>query len=120
MVVAGLEEFERRHLFLTGLRASATGFLVLVVYFTVPISDKPHTSVLFSLTSGLALFVAVLIYEVRAILRASPSTSPTPPPASAAAPHNVTGTSPARPRRGCPRRAGAAGPSTSPRRRTTA
>jgi hypothetical protein len=71
MVIAGLEEFERRHLFLTGLRASATGFLVLVVYFTVPISDKPHTSVLFRLTSGLALFVAVLLYEVRAILKAA-------------------------------------------------
>jgi hypothetical protein len=71
MVVAGLEEFERRHLFLTGLRASATGFLVLVVYFTVPISDKPHTSVLFRLTSGLAIFVALLTYEVRAILRST-------------------------------------------------
>jgi hypothetical protein len=69
MVVAGLEEFERRHLFLTGLRASATGFLVLVVYFTVPISDKPHTSVLFRLSSGLAVFLALLTYEVRAILR---------------------------------------------------
>jgi hypothetical protein len=69
MVVAGLEEFERRHLFLTGLRASATGFLVLVVYFTVPISAKPHASVLVRLTSGLALFVAVLVFEVRAILR---------------------------------------------------
>jgi hypothetical protein len=71
MVVAGLEAFERRHLLLTGLRASATGALVLVVYFTVPISDKPHTSVLFRLTVGLSLFVVVLAYEVRAILRSS-------------------------------------------------
>jgi hypothetical protein len=71
MVVAGLEEFERRHIWLTGLRASATGFLVLVVYFTVPISDKPRTSVLLRLTLGLALFVAVLVYEVRAILRSN-------------------------------------------------
>ena len=69
VVVAGLQEFERRHLFLTGVRATATGALVLVVYFTVPISNKPHTSVLFRLTVGLALFVAVLTYEVRAILR---------------------------------------------------
>ncbi len=71
MVVAGLEEFERRHLFLTGLRATATGALVLVVYFTVPISNKPHASVLLRLTVGLALFVAVLTYEVRAILRSA-------------------------------------------------
>ena len=69
MVVAGLEEFERRHLFLTGLRAAATGTLVLVVYFTVPVSAKPHASVLVRLSVGLAFFVAVLVYEVRAILR---------------------------------------------------
>jgi len=69
MVLAGWEEFERRHVFLTGVRAAATGFLVLVVYFTAPISDKPHTSVLVRLTVGLAFFVAVLAYEVRAILR---------------------------------------------------
>jgi hypothetical protein len=70
-MVIGLHEFERRHLFLTGLRASATGMLVLVVYFTVPISDKPHTSVLVRLTVGLGVFVALLVFEVRAILRAS-------------------------------------------------
>jgi len=69
MVLAGLEEFERRHLFLTGLRAAATGALVLVVYFTVPVSSKPHTSVLVRLSVGLAFFVAVLVFEVRAILR---------------------------------------------------
>jgi len=69
MVLAGFEEFERRHVFLTGLRAAATGVLVLVVYFTVPVSDKPHTTVLVRLGVGLAFFVAVLVYEVRAILR---------------------------------------------------
>jgi hypothetical protein len=69
MVLAGLEEFERRHVFLTGLRAAATGALVLVVYFTVPISNKPHGSVLVRLSVGLAFFVAVLVYEVRAIVR---------------------------------------------------
>jgi len=68
-MVAAWEEFERRHIFLTGLRACATGALVLVVYFTVPISDKPHASVLVRLSVGLAFFVAVLAYEVRAILR---------------------------------------------------
>ena len=71
MVVAGLEDFERRHLFLTGLRATATGALVVVVYFTAPISNKPHTSVLVRLTVGLALFIAVLAYEMRAIIRSN-------------------------------------------------
>jgi hypothetical protein len=71
MVLSGLEEFERRHIFLTGIRSAATGALVLVVYFTVPISNKPHTSVLFRLAVGLAFFIAVLIYEIRAILRAN-------------------------------------------------
>ena len=70
MVLAGLENFERRHLFLTGLRATATGALVLVVYFTVPISAKPHTSVLMRLSIGLAIFTVALVYEIRAILRA--------------------------------------------------
>jgi len=69
MVLAGLEDFERRHVFLTGLRAAATGLLVLVVYFTVPVSTKPHTTVAVRLGVGLAFFVAVLAYEVRAILR---------------------------------------------------
>src|SRR5690349_20896717 len=69
MVVAGWEDFERRHLFLTGIRAAATGLLVLVVYFIIPISNKPHASVLVRLTTGLAFFVAVLVYEVRAIVR---------------------------------------------------
>ena len=71
MVVAGLEEFERRHLFLTGLRATLTGALVVVVYFMAPISNKPHASVLLRLAVGLGLFIAVLAYEVRAIIRAS-------------------------------------------------
>jgi len=71
MVLAGLHEFERRHVFLTGVRAAATGLLVLVVYFIVPVSNKPHTSVVFRLAVGLAFFVAILVYEVRAILRAT-------------------------------------------------
>jgi hypothetical protein len=69
MVLAGLEDFERRHVFLTGLRAAATGMLVLLVYFTVPVSNKPHATVFVRLSVGLAFFVAVLAYEVRAILR---------------------------------------------------
>jgi hypothetical protein len=70
-MLAGWEDFERRHIFLTGLRACATGALVLVVYFTVPLSDKPHGSVLTRLSVCLAIFAAALVYEIRAILRAN-------------------------------------------------
>ena len=69
MALAGWENIERRHVFLTGVRAFATGFLVLVVYFTVPLGDKPHSSIAVRLSVGLAFFAAVLIYEVRAIMK---------------------------------------------------
>jgi voltage-gated potassium channel len=70
VVVAGWENIERRHVFLTGVRALATSVLVLAVYFVVPINDQPHGSILVRLGVGLALFAAVLAFEVRAILKA--------------------------------------------------
>jgi voltage-gated potassium channel len=69
VVVAGWENIERRHVFLTGVRAVATSILVLAVYFVVPINDQPHGSILVRLGVGLALFAAVLAYEVRAIVK---------------------------------------------------
>lgn len=69
MRVAGLENIERRHLLLTALRAVLTAALVLVVYFTVPISPHPHESIVFRLSVGLALFIAALTYEVQAIAK---------------------------------------------------
>jgi hypothetical protein len=63
------QTFERRHIFLTGLRAFATSTLVLVVYFTVPIASKPRGSIAVRLVIGLILLIAMLAYEVRAIIR---------------------------------------------------
>jgi voltage-gated potassium channel len=70
VVLAGWENIERRHVFLTVVRACATGVLVLVVYFIVPISDNPHDSIILRLAVGLTLFAAALAYEFRAILKA--------------------------------------------------
>jgi hypothetical protein len=66
--MAGFENVERRHVLLTGLRAIATTSLILLVYFLAP-AAKPHHSIVVRLSAGLALFIAALLYEVRAILR---------------------------------------------------
>jgi hypothetical protein len=42
---------------------------VLVVYFTVPMGDHIHGSIILRLSVGLALFAAALAYEIRAILK---------------------------------------------------
>jgi voltage-gated potassium channel len=67
--LAGWENIERRHVVLTVVRVIATSVLVLSVYFLVPISDHPHGSIIVRLSVGLALFAAILAYEVRAILK---------------------------------------------------
>jgi len=69
MSLPGWEDVERRHIVLTGLRAIATSLLVLIAYFIVPISSDPHGPILLRLSVGLALFVAALTYEVRAVMR---------------------------------------------------
>jgi|SRR5689334_3733477 voltage-gated potassium channel len=69
MVLAGFENFERRHLWLTGLRAGLTSIAVLAVYFLVPISNHPHDRIALRLSVGLAFFGAVLAYEIQAIVR---------------------------------------------------
>jgi hypothetical protein len=69
VVLAGWENLERRHIFFAGLRAVATSTIVLAIYFTVPVSDDPHTSVIVRLVVGLVLFMFALTYEVRAIVK---------------------------------------------------
>jgi hypothetical protein len=69
MVFAGLENIERRHLWLTGLRAGLTSIAVLAVYFLVPISHHPHDRIALRLSVGLGLFGAALLYEIQAIVR---------------------------------------------------
>ena len=69
MALAVWEDLERRHILLTGVRAIGTSALVLLVYFTVPISNHPRGSIALRLAVGLAFFVATLAYEVRAVMR---------------------------------------------------
>jgi len=69
MAMAGLHNVERRHIFAGLLRALATSLLVLTVYFTIPIDEHPHRRIAVRLIAGLAIFTALLAYEVRAILR---------------------------------------------------
>jgi hypothetical protein len=69
VATAGFEDIERRHVLLTGLRAVATSALVLLVYFAVPTDKTPHHAIIVRMAVGLAFFVAVLGYEVRAIVR---------------------------------------------------
>jgi len=69
VAIAGFENIERRHVLLTGLRAVATSALVLLVYFAVPTDDAPHHGIIVRMSVGLAFLVAVLGYEVRAIVR---------------------------------------------------
>jgi voltage-gated potassium channel len=70
VALATWENLERRHVFLTFVRACATCAIVLAVYFTVPIGQHPNESIVLRLSVGLALFVSALAYEVRAITRA--------------------------------------------------
>lgn len=53
----------------TALRAIVSATVLLLLYYFVPVESHPHESVLLRLTVALALFVAVLTVEVRAISR---------------------------------------------------
>jgi len=69
VALAGFENIERRHFFITGARATATSVGVLAVYFLVPIAHRPHERIFLRLAVSIAFFTAVLIVEVRSILR---------------------------------------------------
>ena len=69
MAMAAWGNLERRHIAVGAIRALATSAVVLVVYFIVPISERPGAAIALRLVAGLAIFTAVLAYEVRAILR---------------------------------------------------
>jgi hypothetical protein len=71
VALPGFEDIERRHVLFTGLRAIATSALVLFVYFIVPDDNHPHRGIILRMTVGLAFFVAVLLYEVQAIIRSN-------------------------------------------------
>ena len=59
--------FARRDLVTTALRAIVAVTVLLLLYYFLPVESRPHESVILRLAGGLALFVAVLAVEVRAI-----------------------------------------------------
>ena len=62
-----LSAFERSHLVATGVRALVTAAVLLAVYYLLPIEHRAHESVALRLGAALALFVAVLVNEIRLI-----------------------------------------------------
>jgi voltage-gated potassium channel len=62
-----LSQFERSHLVSTAARALVTAGVLLVAYFLIPVAGRPHESVVLRLGVALALFVAVLLNEIRRI-----------------------------------------------------
>ena len=64
-----LEEFERSHVARTGVRALASAAVLLTAYYVVPAAHRAHEAIGFRLGVSMALFVAVLSFEVRAITR---------------------------------------------------
>jgi len=62
-----LSQFERSRLVATSLRALLTALVLLTAYFVIPAANRPHESVVLRLGVALALFVAVLLHEIRRI-----------------------------------------------------
>jgi len=65
--LADLSSFERSRVVKTAIRAVATPSVLLALYFVMPIEHRPHQSVVLRLAVALALFVAVLVNEIRRI-----------------------------------------------------
>ena len=65
--IQDLSTFERSHLVRTGARAVGTAALLLAAYYLLPIEHRAHQSVALRLGVALALFVAVLVNEIRLI-----------------------------------------------------
>jgi voltage-gated potassium channel len=62
-----LSAFERSHLVTTGARAALTATVLLALYFVLPVAHRSHESPVLRLGVALALFVAVLVNEIRLI-----------------------------------------------------
>jgi len=71
MAMAAWDKIQRRHVVAGVLRALGTSLVVLTVYFTIPIDENPHRRIAVRLIAGLAIFTALLAYEVRAILKSA-------------------------------------------------
>jgi hypothetical protein len=62
-----LAEFERSQLVRSAFRALLSATTLLAIYYFAPIPKRAHTGVALHVASGLALFTAVLAFEVRQI-----------------------------------------------------
>jgi voltage-gated potassium channel len=62
-----LGDFDRSHVVKTGIRALITAAVLVVLYFVLPIANRPHQSVVLRLSVALAFFIAVLVNEIRLI-----------------------------------------------------
>jgi ACR3 family arsenite efflux pump ArsB len=70
MTLAGhssLGDFQRSQLVKTVARAVATAVVLVVLYYEVPIEQRPHQSIALRLIVALAVFSVVLAVEVRQI-----------------------------------------------------
>lgn len=65
--LSSFAEFERSQLVRTGLRAVISAAALLALYYLAPIPRRPHARVVFHVIACLALFAAVLAFEVRQI-----------------------------------------------------
>ncbi len=69
--ITGIGEVQHRHLIAAVLQAAVTTAAILTVYYLFPLEHRAHQSVVLRLGVGMALFVAALVYEIRAITRSS-------------------------------------------------
>ena len=67
VTIPSVAGFERSHFRRALFRSVATTTVLLVVYYVAPIEQRPHQSIVWRVAVALALFVAVLAIEIRAI-----------------------------------------------------
>jgi hypothetical protein len=65
--MSDLSTFERSHVVKTGVRATVTATILLLLYYHLPIEHRAHQSVALRLGVALALFAVVVANEVRLI-----------------------------------------------------
>ena len=66
-LIPTLDDFERSHIARTGVRALASAAVLLTAYYVVPVAHRAHEAIGLRLGVSMALFVAVLAFEVRSI-----------------------------------------------------
>jgi voltage-gated potassium channel len=67
MTPGDLGDFNRSQVVQTGIRALITATLLVFLYFVTPVEHRPHQSVFLRLGVALAVFVVILVNEIRLI-----------------------------------------------------